>query len=45
MRFPFPRFIEGDGLFLKYGSDISDNAGLMGKNRPFKNIPVLGWLL
>ena len=43
---PHPRFVEGDGLFLKHGEDISDGAGLlMGKNSPFKNIPVLGWLL
>ena len=43
---PYPRFVEGDGLFLKHGNDISDGAGLlMGKNSPFKNIPVLGWLL
>ena len=41
-----PSFVEGDGLFLKHGADISDGAGLlMGKNSPFKNIPVLGWLL
>ena len=43
---PHPRFVVGDGLFLKHGEDISDGAGLlMGKNSPFKNIPVLGWLL
>ena len=43
---PQPRFVEGDGLFLKHGEDISDGSGLlMGKNSPFKNIPVLGWLL
>ena len=43
---PNPPFVEGDGLFLKHGSDISDGAGLlMRKNSPFKNIPVLGWLL
>ena len=43
---PHPRFIEGDGLLLKRGNDISDGAGLlMGKNSPFKNIPVLGWSL
>ena len=43
---PHPRFVEGDGLFLKHGEDISDGAGLlMGKNSPFKNIPALGWLL
>ena len=38
---PHPRFVEGDGLFLKHGEDISDGAGLlMWKNSPFKNIPV-----
>ena len=43
---PYPRLVEGDGLFLKHGRDISDGAGLhMGKNSPFKNIPVLGCLL
>ena len=43
---PHPRLVEGDGLFLTHGNDISDGAGLlMGKNSPFKNIPVLGWLL
>ena len=43
---PHPRFVEGDGLFLKHGNDISDGAGLlMGKNSPVKINPVLGWLL
>ena len=43
---PHPRVVEGDGLFLKHGNDINDGAGLLtGKNSPFKNIPVLGWLL
>ena len=43
---PHPRFVEGNGLFLKHGEDISDGVGLlMGKNSPFNNIPVLGWLL
>ena len=43
---PHPIFFEGDGLFLKHGSDISNGTGLlMGKNSPFKNIPILGWLL
>ena len=43
---PNPRFVEGDGLFLKHGNDISDVAGLlMGKNSPFNNILVLRWLL
>ena len=43
---PHPHFVEGDGLFLKHGNDISDDAGLlMGKNSLFKNIPIFGWLL
>ena len=43
---PHPPLVKGEGLFLKRGSDISDDTGLlMGKNSPFKNIPVLGWLL
>ena len=43
---PHPRFVEGDGLFLRRGNDIRDGAGLlMGKNGPFKKIPILGWLL
>ena len=43
---PHPRFLEGDGLFLKHGNNISDGAGLLtGKNSPFKNILVLGWIL
>ena len=41
-----PTFVEGDRLFQKHGSNISDGAGLlMGKNSLFKNIPVSGWLL
>ena len=37
---PHPRFVEGDGLFLKL-CDISDGDGLlMGKNSPFKNIRI-----
>ena len=33
---PHPRFVEGDGPFLKHGNDISDCAGLlMGKNSSF----------
>ena len=41
---PHPPVVEGDGLFVKHGNVIS--AGLqMGKNSPFKNIPILGWLL
>ena len=42
---PHPRFIEGDGLFLKHGNDITDGAFLLtGKISPFKNFLVLGWL-
>ena len=38
--------IKGDGLFLKRGSKIYDSRGLLlGKNSPFKNIPILGLLL
>ena len=44
-----PPLVNGDGLFLKRGSDISDGgcswAMLIGKSSPFNNIPVLGWLL
>ena len=35
-----------DGLYLKRGSTIHAGEGLiLGKNSPFKNIPVLGWIL
>ena len=38
---PHPPLVNSDGLFLKRGSDVSDGASLlMGKNSPFKNIPV-----
>ena len=38
--------LQGDGLFLKRGMDISDGAGLlMGAKSPFKNIPIPGWSL
>ena len=37
---PHPRFVEGDGLSLKHGNDISDGAGLlMGKNISFRIFP------
>ena len=43
---PHTPCVEGDVLFLKHDNDISDGAGLLiGKNSPFKNIPILGWLL
>ena len=36
----------GDGLFLKQGHNIYDGEGLLfGSNSPFKNIPILGWIL
>ena len=43
---PHPRFVEGDGLFLKHGADISDGAGLLrGRIARLRIFPVLGWLL
>ena len=42
---PHSCFVEV-GLFLKHGNDISDGSGLLrGKNSPFKNILIFGWLL
>ena len=36
----------GDGLFLKRGNSIHNGEGLiLGQNSPFKNIPILGWIL
>ena len=41
-----PVGIFGDGLYLKHGSHIYDGRGLLlGKNSPFKNIPLIGLLL
>ena len=38
--------VSGDGLYLRHGSDIYYGEGLLlGKSSPFRNIPVLGWLL
>ena len=38
--------VSGDGLYLKHGSNIYDGQGLLlGKNSPFKNIPILGLIL
>ena len=45
---PRPRLagIRGDGLYLRHGSSIYDGNGLLlGKNSPFKNIPILGWII
>lgn len=39
-------FGNGNGLFLKRGSNVYDGEGLLlGQNSPFKNIPILGWIL
>ena len=36
----------GDGLYLKRGQSMYNGEGLiLGKNSPFKNIPILGWIL
>ena len=36
----------GDGLYLKRGNSIHNGEGLiLGQNSPFKNIPILGWIL
>ena len=36
----------GDGLYLKRGNSIHNGEGLiLGKNSPFKKIPILGWIL
>ena len=36
----------GDGLYLKQGDAIHNGEGLiLGKNSPFKNVPILGWIL
>ena len=38
--------IRGDGLYLRAGSGIYDGQGLiLGPQSPFKNIPILGWIL
>ena len=36
----------GDGLYLKRGNTIHNGEGLiLGEKSPFKNIPILGWIL
>ena len=44
---PRPRLrTVGDGLFLKQGHNVYDGEGLLlGPHSPFKNIPILGWIL
>ena len=38
--------INGDGVWLKTSGGYSDASGLiLGENSPFKNIPILGWIL
>ena len=38
--------VSGDGLYLKRGSSIYDGRGLLlGPQSPFKNIPILKWIL
>ena len=38
--------VQCDGMFLKRGNDISDGACLlMEAEIPFKNIPIVEWLL
>ena len=45
---PRPRIanIHDDGLYVRVGSGVYDGRGLiLGPRSPFKNIPILGWLL
>ena len=38
--------VRGAGLYLRHGSNIFHGEGLLlGEQSPFRNIPVLGWLL
>ena len=38
--------VSNDGLYLKHGSSIYDGRGLLlGSQSPFKNIPILKWIL
>ena len=39
--------MKGDGLYLKQGSSLQTvgDGLILGKNSPFKNIPILGWIL
>ena len=40
------RLATGDGVYLKRGHNLYDGEGLLfGRDSPFKNIPILGWLL
>ena len=39
--------MKGDGLYIKRGSSLQTvgDGLILGKNSPFKNIPILGWIL
>ena len=38
--------VRGDGLYLRRGSGIYHGEGLiLGDKSPFRNIPILGWIL
>ena len=38
--------VSGNGLYLKHGTSIYDGRGLLlGSQSPFKNIPILKWIL
>ena len=37
--------VHGKGLYLHRGGDLYCGGFLLGKNSPFRNISVLGWLL
>jgi hypothetical protein len=38
--------ISGDGLYLRTGSNVYDGKGLLlGPHSPFRNIPILKWIL
>ena len=38
--------VSGNGLYLKAGSTLYNGHGLLlGKNSPFKDVPILGMLL
>ena len=38
--------VDDDGLFFKHGSQIYEGKGLLfGPNSPFKNIPILNFIL
>ena len=35
-----------DGLYMTHGDKMYKGSGLiLGKDSPFRNIPILGWLL